>query len=445
MASSSKPLVIIGAGADYTKGIELPMVKQLLPEIARFLEGEGAKFEKTLRAHLPNMRFTFQRHIKTQIDDLTKKEPTELRAYVVRVKEAADKIKDPKDPAKKQGKLVELLFNKLMSIQSDSVLGDEIEGLIKEVFDEPTAKEILVSDSVVDFHKVTLSDTFKSVLRYILGSSLEEDANAVAEALGADMLNIEQLLIDKFLGFYNEKPGDVKSYIYISWCFWAFMVHRQRQILAAHEGTELPFYSNLPGDAKAITLNYTNFLEQRLGNKDTLYFHGDLSKYVRMDTRDLLSIDNFAGRDLLDILKNEVLSNIKVDSDDVSEQRHVIPALVPPLRLKPVLSYKYIDLWHQAAQWIQSAKHIAIIGYSFNTSDEHFNDILRANHGKKVDVISPSATSEYMQERMEKVFGTPSRNWTTTKVQGHDAMQANGLRLIAAKADEIDLEKLFDE
>ncbi|MBL7965104.1 MAG: hypothetical protein JNM31_14820 [Flavobacteriales bacterium] len=445
MASSSKPLVIIGAGADYTKGIELPMVKQLLPEIARFLESEGAEFEKTLRSHLPNMRFTFQRHIKTQIDDLTKKEPTELRAYVVRVKEAADKIQDPKDPAKKQGKLVELLFNKLMSIQSDSVLGDEIEGLIKEVFDEPTAKEILVSDSVVDFHKVTLSDTFKSVLRYILGSSLEEDANAVAEALGADMLNIEQLLIDKFLGFYNEKPGDVKSYIYISWCFWAFMVHRQRQILAAHDGVELPFYSGIPENARAITLNYTNFLEERLGARDSLYFHGDLSKYVSMDTRDLISIDNFPNRGLLDILKKEVLENIKLEGESLTEQRHVIPALVPPLRLKPVLSFKYIELWYQAAQWIQSAKHIAIIGYSFNTSDEHFNDILRANHGKRVDVISPNATGDHMQSRMEKVFSIPIGNWKTMQVQGHDARQANGIRLIAARADQIDLEKLFEE
>jgi len=443
MASSSKPLVVIGAGADYTKGIELPMVKQLLPEIARYLDGDGAAFEKMLRAHLPNMRFTFQRHIKTQIDDLTKKDPMELKAYVVRVKEAADKITDPKDPVKKQGKLVELLFNKLMSIQNDSVLGDEIEGLIKDLFDESTAKEILVSDSVVDFHKVTLSDTFKSVLRHILGSSLEKDANTVAEALGADMLNIEQLLINKFLGFYNETPGDVKHYLYISWCFWAYMVHRQRQILAANKGKELPFYSKIPKNAKAITLNYTNFISEQLGTKDTLYFHGDLSKYVRMDTRDLIEIGDFDKRDLLDILKEEVLPNISVDDGEVANQKHVIPALVPPLRLKPVVSYKYIELWHQAAQWIISAEHTAIIGYSFNTSDEHFNDILRLNHGKHVDVISPGATSDHMQARMEKVFGVPTKNWTRTKIQGHDAMQSNSLRLIAARADEVDFDALF--
>lgn len=436
-------LLIIGAGVDRTTGIDLPMAKQLLPDIARFIDGDGNEFDRALRGSLPQMRFTFQRHIKNQIDDLTKKDPAELRHYVVRVKEAADAITDPNDSAKKQGRLVELLFERLMSIQSHSVLGSEIEGLIKEVFDEKEAREILVSDSVVDFHKVSLSDTFKSVLKHILGESLATDANTVAEALGSDMLNIEQLLINKFLGFYNEVPGDVKHYLYISWCFWANMVQRQRMVLAANEGKSMPFYSTIPTDTKAITLNYTTFLEDRLGRNQTLYFHGDLSKYIRMDTRDLISIERFHERSLMEILNEEILPNIDVSAEDVTSQRHVIPALIPPLRLKPVLSYKYIDLWHQAAQWIKKADHTVVAGYSFSTSDEHLNDIMRANHHGRVDVVSPGVLGDDFLQRMEKVFGIPARNWTNTRVQGHDARQANSFRLIAARADEIDLSALY--
>ena len=37
----------------------------------------------------------------------------------------------------------------------------------------------------------------------------------------ADMLNIETLLIEKFLGFYDDKPLDIKNYIYIAWALWA--------------------------------------------------------------------------------------------------------------------------------------------------------------------------------------------------------------------------------
>ena len=75
-----------------------------------------------------------------------------------------------------------------------------------------------------------------------------------------DMLNIEQLLIEKFLGFYNNKSSEIRNYIYIAWCLWAFLVHRQKQVLAAHDGKELPFYSGIPKGTNAITLNYTSFL-----------------------------------------------------------------------------------------------------------------------------------------------------------------------------------------
>jgi hypothetical protein len=68
-----------------------------------------------------------------------------------------------------------------------------------------------------------LSDTFKTVLKRTLKLGLSSERHEVAAALGADMLNIETLLIEKFLGFYNDKPADIKNYLYIAWALWAYL------------------------------------------------------------------------------------------------------------------------------------------------------------------------------------------------------------------------------
>ena len=41
----------------------------------------------------------------------------------------------------------------------------------------------------------------------------------------------------------------------------------------------------------------------------------------------------------------------------------MIPALVPPLRLKPILSHRYIELWSQASEWVKQAEHVIVVGY----------------------------------------------------------------------------------
>ena len=66
--------------------------------------------------------------------------------------------------------------------------------------------------------------------------------NPIARAIGADLLNIETLLIEKFLGFYNENPADIKNYIYISWSLWAYLVHKQQEVIS--KNPSLPFIVN---------------------------------------------------------------------------------------------------------------------------------------------------------------------------------------------------------
>jgi hypothetical protein len=436
-------LLITGAGVDRSAGIDFPLANTLLADVTRYLDGPGKGVDEALRTMLPGMRFSFNNMIARAVDKIAIREPHEQKAMVQRVQAVIKDLPADKEHIRKHGELIIRLFNKLATIAEHSQLDEETEALIREVFPKD-ADDLIDSDSILDIHKLSLSDTFKTVLKRTLKMGLTGDRHEVAAALGADMLNIETLLIEKFLGFYNEKPSDIKNYLYIAWSLWAYLVAKQNEVLAAHEGSDLPFYGRIPKVVRAITLNYTAFLQHRLGTKQALHFHGGLAEYVRMDTRDLLPIENIQNCDPAAFIREIIAPNVDVSSDDLRQHRHVIPSLVPPLRLKPILSHRYIELWGQASDWIRDAKHIVVVGYSFNTADEHFNDILRCHPDRKVDVVVPEATTPEFVNRMEKVFGTAGSQYNKVKVNGFDALQAKKVRLIKAKADEIDLAALFN-
>lgn len=437
-------LLILGAGVDRTTGIDFPLANTLLADVTRYLDGPGKSVDEALREMLPGLRFSFNHMIARAVDKIATREAHEQKAMVLRVQEAIATLPVDKSDVRKHGELIIRLFNKLATIAEHSQMDDETTALIREVFPKD-ADDLIDSDSILDIHKLSLSDTFKTVLKRTLKLGLSGDRHEVAAALGADMLNIETLLIEKFLGFYNDKAPDIKNYLYIAWALWAFLVARQKEVLDAHAGGSLPFYGSLPDTVRAITLNYTSFLKEQLTDARTVYFHGGLAEYVRMDTRDLLPIEGILTLDPATFIREQVAPNVDVKHMDIRQQRHVIPALVPPLRLKPILSHRYISLWSQASDWVQEAEHIVVVGYSFNNADEHFNDILRVHPDRRIDVIAPEANTDYFLHRMEKVFGTAASQYSHCTVQGLDCRQARKIRLIAAKADQVDIAKLFSE
>ncbi|WP_096701045.1 hypothetical protein [Magnetospirillum sp. 15-1] len=192
-----------------------------------------------------------------------------------------------------------------------------------------------------------------------------------------------------------------------------------------------------------MTLNYTAFLQQKLGTANSVYFHGGLADYVRMDTRDLLPVDRPLECDPETFIRKIVMASTDFKSDDIAQQRHVIPALVPPLRLKPILSHRYIELWAKASKWVSEAAHIVVVGYSFNSADEHFNDILRNHSDRRIDIIAPEAATPAFRDRMEKVFRTSADQYTPIQINGLDGFQAKKIRLIGAKATDVDIAELF--
>lgn len=437
-------LLIIGAGVDRTKGIDFPLANTLMAEIATFAKTDGKDLDDMLRSILPNLRFTFATLISRSIERITTREVHEQRALIERLNNVLNTLSgsDSDGKMRKHGMLLVKLFDKLATVAENAALDDEITNLIKDVFGEQ-AEEYLEDDSIIDISKMSLSETFKQVLKQTLRLSLNKEHHKIASVLGADMLNIENLLVEKFLGFYNNKPAEIKNYIYISWMMWAYLVYLEKEVYAKYSDSSIPFYCNVPKEYKAITLNYTSFIEKILGQQNVLYFHGGLNEYVRMDRRELNDIDDFDNIDIKTFFNTEIRSNTKISDIPSERQKHIIPALVPPLRIKPILSSRYIEIWHQASEWIKEASKIIIIGYSFNSADDHFNDILRQNqNGKTIYIVAPDIHNDNYLQSFSQIFGVSPKEWTETHKFGFSAKKYNDVYLLAAYADQIDFSKI---
>lgn len=440
----SDKLLIIGAGVDRTQGIDFPLANTLMAEIATFAKTDGKELDETLRSILPNLRFTFATLISKSIERITTREVHEQRALIERLNKVLESLSDSDEDEKmrKHGTLLVKLFDKLATVAENAALDDEITSLIKDVFGEQ-ADEYLDEDSIINISKMSLSETFKQVLKQTLRLSLNKEHHKIASVLGADMLNIENLLVEKFLGFYNNKPAEIKNYIYISWMMWAYLVFLEKEVYTKYPDNKIPFYCNVPKNYKAITLNYTSFIEKVLGQDNVIYFHGGLNEYVRMDRRELNDIDDFNNIDIKSFFNTEVRDNTKISDIPSEDQKHIIPALVPPLKIKPILSSRYIEIWHQASEWIKAASKIIVIGYSFNSADDHFNDILRQNqNGKTIYIVAPDIHNDFYLHSFSQIFGVNPRDWTETRKFGFVAKKYNDIYLLAGYADQIDFSKI---
>jgi len=430
--SNTNTVLIIGAGVDKTQGIDMPLAVQLVPEIARFAEEEGREVEQTIRSFLPGLRFSFNRFIKEAIDSITRADENQMKNIATKLEEKIKEVEEEKD--KKLAELLIKLFEKIKTIQEGGKLDGETLNLIKEVFGEEIIAEI-EDESIIEFTKLSFSDSFKIVMKKVLKQSLKEPENPVYSVLSTHFLDIETLLVETFLGFYNEKLPDIKKYLYISWMLWAYLKAKENNILSDINENSIPFYSRIPQNFKVISFNYTTFLSKVVKKDNHIYFHGTLNQYLRMDLRDLIDIEETSLNDVNKFLKEIIKPNIELERN-----RYVIPGIIPPLKLKPVLSNRFIELWYKASSWIKEADKVIIIGYSFNYADEHFNDILRTNRVKQIYIINPSP--ERLRERLSKIFGFREEDFTNTRIQNKSAFNCKNIHIIEGKAHEIDLGKL---
>ena len=107
-------VIVLGAGADKTPGIDFPLAADLLPAISGYLRNteDGKRVEALLRGKIPNLSFRFDKFINSAITEIAHREPDQLRSTIQRVHEATQHLPDTEEhrPTKKLGALIEKLL-----------------------------------------------------------------------------------------------------------------------------------------------------------------------------------------------------------------------------------------------------------------------------------------------------------------------------------------------
>lgn len=428
--TKQKKLLIIGAGAEKTEGIDMPLATELVPQIRDFLyeNEEGKSVDKELRKVIKGLRFSYDGFVKKAVDKLASDFRKEVNSILVDIKNTQDNETLDEDEDK-IARIIVALLEKIQKLQEDVILDDETANLISEVFSEI---EIL-DENIVDLGKLSFSDTFDVVMKKVLEISIRDPNHKVLKHVYKNLMDFESLLLKHFVGFYTESNADIKNYLYISWTLWAFLVWKEKQVFEEYKVSQLPFYSSIKTIDGVITFNYTSFAYKTFQNNK--YFHGSLRKYIRLDNRGEFDIDDFDKLNIVQFIKEIVAQNILFD-----DKRFIIPSIVPPLKLKPVLSNEYIDMWYDSLQDIRDAEKIIVVGYSFNYADEHFNDLIRKNKDKEIIIIDPYP--EVIISNLKRIFNYRKEDYTENKIQDHKSFQCDKLKVIKAYASDINIDEL---
>ena len=424
--------VILGAGVDSLSGIAMPLTSELIPQISDFVQTEiGKRIDEKLRLLLPRLRFSFESFVKRSIDKLADEFRREIDTITTNIEHELETNHSLSNPDRKMGELVNRLLRKIKYIQEGAEFDEETEDLIQEVLGRRIEDE-----AIIDIKKLSFTDTFKSILQYVLEQSVRNSTNPILRHVYKNLLDIEDLMVKYFIGFYTRKDSDIKTYVYISWMLWAFLKEKEKQVFN-DETNHLPFYSQLQDDWNIITFNYTSFARQKVANSK--YFHGSLFDYINMYNRTMMSFEenDYYNTDTFELFERIATPNIDFTE---SSKKIVVPAILPPLRIKPVLSSRFISTWYESAQQIIHSDKIIIAGYSFSNTDEHFNDILRGCRDKNIYIIDP--VPDLLINNLHSIWSYRRDDFSLTSIQNKETLKAGSLSLIKASADEIILGNL---
>ena len=431
-------VIILGAGVDATDGIGMPLTNEIIPQINEFIKtDEGKNIDDKMRSMLTNLRFHFDKFIKDTIDRIAQDFGKEITTISRNIKEELNTNATLTDKDRKMGKLIVAILTKVNSLQEGAILDEETALLIEELF----GQGIVGDETIVDFNKLVYTDTFKTVMRQIMEQSMSQPNNVILKHVYRNLLDIEDILVKYFIGFYTGNIPYIKTYIYISWMLWCFMKVKEKEIFDSYGDNiskDLPVYSKIPADWKVITFNYSSFA-YFFNRNNSLYFHGNLFKYIDIQNKTEISIgeNDYKSMNIDNFLKDQIMPNLSFNDNSL---KYTIPMFLPPMKIKPVLSHSYIKIWFESEKVIKDAEKIIIIGFSFNHSDEYINGILRDCKNKNIFIIDTEI--ERVLTALESIFNYKMENYTTLKIQEHSAKKCGIITLINAKAHEINIQNL---
>lgn len=433
-------VVVLGAGVDAANGF--PVTSQIIPGIVEWLEtDEGKAIDEALRRQIKHLSFRFDRFVDNAIDRLVKDLDRERETICRNVSaELAHNI-HLEEGHRKMGDLIVRIFQKISDVKKGAAIDADTERLIREVTGiEP------VEDTIIDFSRLNYTDTFKNIIVHILRKSMYDVSNPILRHVYKNLLDIEQLLAQYFYGFFTGKSGMVKTYLYISWMLWAYLVHEEHQVFHHRQSPTLfaeetvpsgprPVYDQLAGvsNCQVITFNYTT-LASRIA-PGALHFNGILSDYVDIENKNDLCIEDLSTLDLQWFFQQRLPQEMSLEGDRIAIP---VPSFMPPLKLKPVISSRYISTWYHSSESIRRAKRILVLGHDLQSSDHFFGDILRSS--KESEMIWVDSDMDTMSHQLCQLLQLPYNRYTQITIDGHPARRYdNRITLVQADLKELNL------
>ena len=427
--AAARMVVVLGAGVDTAAGFPNPC--SLVPKITEWLEtDEGKSVDAALRKLLKGLRFSYAKFVDNAIERLAHDLDRERETICSRITRELEQNDHLDEGQRKMGQLIVRLFHKITEVKDGAAIDEETEELIREVTGiDPT------EETIIDFSHVNYTKTFEDIVKYILQTSLHDTENPILRHVYTNLLDIGQLLAQHFYGFFTNKPSEIKTYLYIAWTLWAYIVHEEQAVAAGSQADSVPVYGQLSGreQVQVVTFNYTTLAAA--ASPSSIYFNGDLTHYVDVENKNDLQVDDLLSLDLPAFFADRLAGELSLEGDRLAVP---IPSFMPPLKLKPVITGRYVTTWYRTAEAIHRASRIVILGHTLHGGDAFFNDMLRANRRAEIIVVGRDLAAACSDVCLTLQL-SPTR-YTQITVQGHPARKYdNRVTVIATDLHDLDL------
>jgi hypothetical protein len=426
-------IFVLGAGVDRVLG--LPLLNTLFKDLSDFTRGPGKAINKAIRNHAKPLPLDLQTYGGDQAENLGQKLLGSHPHLLPKILTALDKHRDAGNA---RVNTVKTLMKKLSAIASENELN---EAMMTELSKLAGQADSGVTDTLLDPNHISFRPKAREAIKAVFTQVLAEIPDLTTEdrAVFADVIallsNFEELMADLFTGYFTKHIPDQRKYFYLAWLLWAYIRHKEE---AARNKRDLSFYKTLSdcgvsGD-KIVTFNYTDFFDART-RPTSGYFHGECKAFIRFRTREYVTND-VQAREATTLERMAAFID-QLNVDWTKDPPVVsLPAIVPPLAMKPIICTEYLDRWYQCGQTIKSAKTIFIIGYSFSVADEHFNDLIRkGNREANLIVVDPDI--EAVMNRVCQTLDHDKSGFRATSVEGLRCKVGGRLTFVNAKAEEI--------
>lgn len=427
--AAARMVVVLGAGVDTAAGFPNPC--SLVPKITEWLEtDEGKSVDAALRKLLKGLRFSYAKFVDNAIERLAHDLDRERETICSRITRELEQNDHLDEGQRKMGQLIVRLFHKITEVKDGAAIDEETEELIREVTGiDPT------EETIIDFSHVNYTKTFEDIVKYILQTSLHDTENPILHHVYTNLLDIGQLLAQHFYGFFTNKPSEIKTYLYIAWTLWAYIVHEEQAVAAGSQSDSVPVYGQLSGrvQVQVVTFNHTTLAAA--ASPSSIYFNGDLTHYVDVENKNDLQVDDLLSLDLPAFFADRLAGELSLEGDRLAVP---IPSFMPPLKLKPVITGRYVTTWYRTAEAIHRASRILILGHTLHGGDAFFNDMLRANRHAEIIVVGRDLAAACSDVCLTLQL-SPTR-YTQITVQGHPARKYdNRVTVIATDLHALDL------